>query len=135
MDAHTHWETIYATKGPANVSWYTPHLGQSLELIQRTGAGVTARIIDVGGGASTLVDDLLAAGYQHLTVLDISETALQVSRERLGEQANRVTWLQGDITTVLPCPTPTYEVWHDRAVFHFLTRAEARASYVERLRR
>ena len=134
MDTHQHWETIYATKGPTDVSWYTPHLLQSLTMIERTGVGPTARIIDMGGGASTLVDDLLARGFQHLTVLDISESALRVSRERLGEEASRVTWLQGDVTALPLCSTPAYDIWHDRAVFHFLTQAGARTSYMDRLR-
>lgn len=129
MNAKDHWEHVYGTKPAAGVSWFQPHAHRSVDLIRKTGAGETAAIIDVGGGASTLVDDLLADGYADLTVLDLSEAALAVARGRLGAAAGRVTWLAADITTA-QFPRHRYDVWHDRAVFHFLTTDEARAAYV-----
>src|SRR5689334_20300415 len=98
MQSKEHWEQVYATKSENGVSWFQEHARRSVELIARTGVSKTASIIDVGGGASTLVDDLLAEGYQHLTILDLSETALAASRARLGERASGVSWLAGDIT-------------------------------------
>jgi SAM-dependent methyltransferase len=134
MDARTHWEKIYGTKAPEAVSWYRRHLETSLALIQRTAAAQTASIIDVGGGESTLVDDLLAHGFRNLTVLDVSQTAIDVTRKRLGPAAERIHWLVADITRAAlePC---AYDVWHDRAVFHFLTAPEARAAYVRQVAR
>lgn len=130
MNKKTHWETVYNTKAPTGVSWYRPHLETSLALIQRAAAGrLSAAIIDVGGGESTLVDDLLASGFQNLTVLDISQTAIEVSRKRLGPLAEKVHWLVADITETRMEPG-AYDVWHDRAVFHFLTSPEQRAAYV-----
>ena len=127
--AKGHWERVYTTKPAQAVSWYQEHAEQSMRLIQRTGAGKDARIIDIGGGASTLVDDLVAAGYRELTVLDLSAAALAAARNRLGPLAARVQWLEADITAV-ELPASAYDVWHDRAVFHFLTEAEQRAAYV-----
>jgi ubiquinone/menaquinone biosynthesis C-methylase UbiE len=135
VDRQAHWENIYTAKGPHNVSWYTPHLDKSLAMIGQTGVGAEARIVDIGGGASTLVDDLLAAGYRQVTVLDLSSTALDTARERLDSLADQVKWLQGDITAVDPCPTHPYDVWHDRAVFHFMTQPDDRERYLDRLRR
>lgn len=134
MDRKTHWDNIYRAKGPFNVSWYTPHLDTSLTLIEHTGGGLDAAIIDIGGGASTLVDDLLNRQYSRVTVLDISQTALDQSQQRLGGQAHLVKWIQGDILSTSPCP-PTYDVWHDRAVFHFLTDPLERQQYLDTLRR
>lgn len=128
MERKTHWEQIYTTKDSAQVSWYRPHLDVSLQMIQRTGVDHGARIIDIGGGASTLVDDLLAAGYQDVTVLDISQASLDVARDRLGAAAQSVTWMEADITQA-DLPENQYDIWHDRAVFHFLTQAENRARY------
>jgi 2-polyprenyl-3-methyl-5-hydroxy-6-metoxy-1,4-benzoquinol methylase len=126
-----HWEKVYATKAPDQVSWYRPHLERSLQLIERASGGRReASIIDVGAGASTLVDDLLALGYHRLTVLDISTTALQVARTRLGASANRIEWLAADVTAPLSLPQRHYDIWHDRAVFHFLTTPEQRIAYV-----
>src|SRR5689334_21532712 len=103
MDAKAHWEHIYATKAPTQESWYQQHPHCSVHLIERTGIRPTDPIIDVGGGASTLVDDLLSAGFQSLTVLDISAAALQLARQRLGPRAGAITWVEADITqTVLP---------------------------------
>jgi 2-polyprenyl-3-methyl-5-hydroxy-6-metoxy-1,4-benzoquinol methylase len=116
------------------VSWYAPHLERSLELIGRATRDRNAAIIDVGGGESTLVDDLLADGYEHITVLDISATAIEVAKERLGPQASKVEWLTGDVTRI-QLPAQNYDVWHDRAVFHFLTDPSERARYVALVQR
>ena len=133
-DAKTHWEKLYTTKAPDQVSWYRPHLELSLSLIERAASGVSASIIDVGGGESTLVDDLLARGYQNITVLDISQAAIDVTKERLKETADRVHWITADVTTVELAPG-AYDVWHDRAVFHFLTSVEKRIAYVNTVAR
>lgn len=129
MDTKTHWEKIYSTKAPKSVSWYAPHLETSLALIERAAGGTSASIIDVGGGESTLVDDLLARGYAKLTVLDISRVAIEATKRRLGLAADRVHWIVADITKV-PLREGSFDVWHDRAVFHFLTAADQRAAYV-----
>jgi SAM-dependent methyltransferase len=129
----SHWDSVYRSKRPDQVSWYRPHLETSLRLIERAAPGRGARILDVGGGESTLVDDLLARGYRHVSVLDVSSAALEVARERLGADADKVTWLCGDVTT---CAfTRQYDVWHDRAVFHFLTRPGDRTAYVRQVAR
>lgn len=128
----SHWENIYATKKPEDVSWYQASLEKSLALIASTGIGSDGQIIDVGGGASTLVDDLLAQGYRNVTVLDLSATALAAAKARLGSRAQAVTWIEADITGAV-LPHHHYDIWHDRAVFHFLTRAEDRRRYVETL--
>lgn len=129
MDAKTHWETVYTRKTPEAVSWYRPHLESSLDLIQRVAGGCSASIIDVGGGESTLVDDLLARGYENISVLDVSQTAIDVTKRRLGLAAERIHWLVADITAAQLEPL-AYDVWHDRAVFHFLTTPEQRVAYV-----
>lgn len=132
MSTQEHWEHIYATKAPDQVSWYSPHLQPSLFLIERTGVPCNGSIIDVGGGESTLVDDLLCRGYQNITVLDISRNAIDANRHRLGQNAERVRWIAADITNVELEPAQ-FDVWHDRAVFHFLTSPEARAAYVRQV--
>lgn len=132
MDPKNHWEKVYQTKEPDQVSWYRPHLDVSLELIVKTVRNHDARIIDVGGGEATLVDDLLASGYKHIDVLDLSQTALDVARNRLGNVATSVRWLRGDVTTYSFDAT-VYDVWHDRAVFHFLTDADQRRAYVRQV--
>ncbi len=134
MNAKTHWEKVYKTKAPEAVSWYRPHLEISLALIERTAVGPSSAIIDVGGGESTLADDLLARGYQNVTVLDISETAIDVCKKRVGADANRIHWLAADVTLAELEPA-AYDVWHDRAVFHFLTSMEARIAYVRNVAR
>ncbi|HMA09174.1 MAG TPA: class I SAM-dependent methyltransferase [Ramlibacter sp.] len=134
METMSHWEQVYATRAPDAVSWYQPHAKLSLDLIRRISAGPGTRVIDVGGGASTLVDDLLAAGIADVTVLDISAAALRVAQERLGEKAAKVQWITGDITRV-ELPGAAYDIWHDRAVFHFLTDPADRAAYVDQVRR
>jgi len=128
----THWDTVYRTKAPDAVSWYRPHLETSIDLIQRVAPDLTASIVDVGGGESTLVDDLLAKGYRSVSVLDISPTAIDVARHRIGDLAQKVTWIVGDITQVV-LPAQCYDVWHDRAVFHFLTAQDERTAYVRRV--
>jgi SAM-dependent methyltransferase len=128
-----HWEKVWGTHPPAGVSWYAPHLAESLRLIREV-AAPGASIIDVGGGASTLVDDLLAAGFANVTVLDISEMALSIARERLGQRAASVTWLHADIITA-PLAPAAFDVWHDRALFHFLTEPGDREAYVGALER
>ena len=130
----THWETVYETKPADSVSWFQPHAEKSLEIIQATGQNKHAALIDVGGGASTLVDDLLNLGYDNLSVLDLSAAALKVAQDRLGAQAATVNWLVGDITTV-SLPANAYDIWHDRAVFHFLTEEADRRAYVAQVMR
>jgi len=133
MALKSHWETIYREKDSTKVSWYKQHLQISLQMIERTSVGKSARVIDVGGGSATLVDDLLANGYGDVTVLDISGAAIQVVRERLGSLAAQVTWLEADVTQVV-LPQNRYDVWHDRAVFHFLTDSRDRRAYVNMVR-
>ena len=134
MNARDHWEKIYTDKAPNAVSWYRPHLEKSLELIEQWAPGKSASIIDVGGGESTLADDLVARGYENVTVLDISQAAIDVSRKRLGAASQRVFWLAADITRV-ELGIAAYDVWHDRAVFHFLIAASDREAYVRQLLR
>ena len=134
MDTKSHWDHVYQTRGPTRVSWYRPHLERSLALIENVAAGRNARVIDVGGGESTLIDDLLARGYRNLSLLDISSTAIDVAKKRIGGDATRVTWLCGDVTT-MPLATHQFDLWHDRAVFHFLTSPGARAAYVRQVAR
>jgi len=130
MSKAAHWENVYRTKSTDRVSWFQTQADMSLAIIRQTGlAPDGARIIDVGAGASVLVDNLLDAGYRHLTVLDIAEPALQVSKTRLGERAGLVDWRVGDVTAV-DLPQAGFDIWHDRAVFHFLTDAGDRRRYV-----
>jgi SAM-dependent methyltransferase len=134
MPAKEHWEEVYSTKATNAVSWFQEHAALSLRLIRATGVTADRSIIDVGGGASTLVDDLLADGFTNVTVLDLSPAALSAARLRLGSRASAVHWLEADITQV-GLPVHAYDVWHDRAVFHFLSTPEARAAYVHIMRR
>jgi SAM-dependent methyltransferase len=129
MPSPNHWNRIYSTQPTDAVSWFQQHATHSLRLIEHTHVPRSASIIDVGGGASTLVDDLLDAGYEHITVLDLSAAALEAARARLGARAEKVQWLVADITQVA-LPHHTYDLWHDRAVFHFLTTPEERQAYV-----
>ena len=133
-ESKKHWERVYQTKQPTEVSWYRPHLDISLQLIGEAVANRDANIIDVGAGESTLVDDLLARGYRNLYALDLSETALDVAKARLGANASRVNWLRGDVRT-FPFLSEQYDLWHDRAVFHFLTDPVDRAAYVRQVAR
>lgn len=132
--SEAHWERIYRTSDSTRVSWYQPVARVSLDLIRRVASDLDASIIDVGGGASTLVDGLLAEGYGDVTVLDVAPSALAIARERLGSAAARVTWLAADVLTA-PLPPSRYALWHDRAVFHFLTDEQDRARYVGQARR
>ena len=132
MDSRSHWENVYSAKAPDAVSWYRPHLEKSIEIIEKTAPDRSTSIIDIGGGESTLVDDLLARGYEDLTVLDISSTAIEVAQQRLRDAAKMVEWITGDITNVNLRPQ-SYNFWHDRAVFHFLTTADQRSAYVRQV--
>jgi SAM-dependent methyltransferase len=128
MDTQAHWETVYAHKAVDQMSWFRPHLETSLAWIERCAGGRDAAVVDIGAGASTLVDDLIERGYEHLTALDVSAQALAVSHRRLGPLAARVRWLTADVTTA-PLDAAAYDVWHDRAVFHFLALLEQRTAY------
>ncbi len=134
MQDKNHWDKVYATKAVDDVSWFQPHAEMSMRMIQTSGIARGAAIIDVGGGASTLVDDLLDDGYSNLTVLDLSGAALNESRRRLDARAANVNWIEADITQVKLAPH-SLDLWHDRAVFHFLTTAEDRAAYVQQVLR
>jgi 2-polyprenyl-3-methyl-5-hydroxy-6-metoxy-1,4-benzoquinol methylase len=135
MSAKTHWESIYSSKKSTEVSWYQTNPHQSLEFIRRAAQGnLSSAIIDVGGGASTLVDYLLDDGFTDITVMDISASALSSAQARLGERANHITWLDADVTKV-DLPLHQYDIWHDRAVFHFLTKAEDRQRYLKAVMR
>lgn len=134
MNQKEHWENVYKTKAHDQVSWFREHLETSLRMILDTGVDKVAAIIDVGGGSSTLADDLLDNGFVDVSVLDISGTAIDNSRDRLGVKSERVEWIVGDITEV-ELPKDHFDVWHDRAVFHFLTHEEDRRKYVELVKR
>jgi 2-polyprenyl-3-methyl-5-hydroxy-6-metoxy-1,4-benzoquinol methylase len=135
-DARVHWDKVYADKGGMSVSWYQPHSVRSLALIDQAsparGASMQrASVIDVGGGAATLVDDLLARGFADVAVLDIAATALERSKARLGKNAGRVAWLVADVTHWTPART--WDIWHDRAVFHFLMERPQQDAYIAAL--
>ena len=127
----SHWESIYATRGEAEVSWFQESPAVSLDLIKAAGVTPRSSIIDIGGGASRLVDALIAEGYDDLTVLDVSEAALSTAKGRLGRAAAVVKWIVADVVTWQP--PQAYDLWHDRAALHFLTGADDRTAYVERL--
>lgn len=127
VQKRAHWEAVYLTKPADSVSWFQPHPGPSLDALDRLGLPAGASLIDVGGGASNLVDALLDRGWSDLSVLDISRAALDVAQARLGDRAAGVEWLVADATAWTP--DRTYDVWHDRALFHFLTRVSHRAAY------
>src|ERR1700722_2769128 len=132
MDTQRHWENIYSKKAADAVSWYRPHLEISIELRERAAPEYSASIIDIGGGESTLGDDLLARVYRNISVLDISQTAVDANKKRLGAASEHIHWLVADITkaTLESC---AYDVWHDRAVFHFLISSEERIAYVRQV--
>ena len=134
MDTKTHWNKVYTDKSPNQVTWYQAVPKLSLEMIASAGVPADGAIIDVGGGMSFLVDNLLNAGYQDVTVLDIAEDAIQSSKDRLGDTASDVTWLEADITET-QLPENRYALWHDRAVFHFLTDVEDQQRYVATVQR
>ena len=134
MDVKNHWESIYSAKDASEVSWYQREATVSIELIRQVAPTRTAAILDVGGGASTLVDSLVSLGYSDVTVLDIAASALATARARLDAKAQRVRWIAGDVLA-LQLPDHSVDVWHDRAVFHFLLLPEDRRRYVEQVRR
>jgi SAM-dependent methyltransferase len=134
MQSKDHWERVYTTKAPDNVSWFQAHAELSMRLIRESCPLRDAAIIDVGGGASTLVDDLLDDGYPNVTVLDLSGAALAESRRRLGARGDTVRWMEADVTRAEFEPH-SFDVWHDRAVFHFLTSEADRIAYVRQVLR
>lgn len=134
MSAKSHWEEVYRTKSPDQVSWYRPHLDVSLRLIAEAAPSRDSALIDVGGGEATLVDDLVAQGYGDISVLDISGEAIEVAKARLGDAAKAVHWIAGDITSC-DLPINRYDLWHDRAAFHFLTDVAQRRAYVRQVAR
>jgi SAM-dependent methyltransferase len=134
MSDAAHWESIYERKQVHQVSWFRPHLDQSLASVDELQLPKDARLIDVGAGASTFVDDLLDRGFTSLTVADLSSKALEASKRRLGARAAQVDWRVGDVTT-LALPAHAYDFWHDRAVFHFLRDPADRARYVAQVER
>jgi 2-polyprenyl-3-methyl-5-hydroxy-6-metoxy-1,4-benzoquinol methylase len=134
MESKSHWEQVYQSKAPETVSWYAPHLETSIKLIQQATTDKQAAIIDVGGGEATLVDDLLDHGYHRMSVLDISQTAIDVARKRLGINGANVAWYCSDITSAT-LPESYFDVWHDRAVFHFLTNENDRKKYIRQVMR
>ena len=134
MSSREHWDKVYASKGSDHVSWFRPHLDRSLAFLEAAKIGRTDSVIDVGGGASTFVDDLLDRGHTNVTVLDLSGVALDAARSRLGERASRIQWICADVTDIW-LPVEAYDFWHDRAVFHFLREPLARERYVAAVRR
>ena len=127
-DRQTHWQKVYQTRPVDAVSWYRPHLDVSLELLDQAGLSVGSRLLDVGGGASTLVDDLLARGLRDITVLDVSDAGLEIARRRLGDRERQVHWIAADVLRA-EFPTGAFDFWHDRAVLHFLTDPSDAARY------
>jgi SAM-dependent methyltransferase len=135
MPDHTnHWENVYRSQPPNSWSWFEPEPATSLALLDHAGLDTQSSVIDVGAGASTLVDELLSRGVQHVTLLDIAAASLELSRARLGDPTASVTWMECDVLTA-PLPSAAFDIWHDRAVFHFLTAAADRARYVAQLTR
>jgi ubiquinone/menaquinone biosynthesis C-methylase UbiE len=129
MNLKNHWENVYSTRSPESVSWFQQHAKKSLDITKRLGIDKSASFVDIGGGTSTLVDDLIDLGYSNLTVVDISSTALDVAKKRLGHLSGQVRWIEADVTELV-LPELSIDVWHDRAVFHFLTNKSDRISYV-----
>lgn len=132
MDNKQHWEQVYANKASNAVSWFQERADESMRLIHLTNIGKDATIIDIGGGASTLIDNLLSENYSNLTVLDLSAKALDVAKQRVGNRSDSVTWLEGDVTQ-FGLQSHHYDLWHDRAVFHFLTDPTDRQAYVQQV--
>lgn len=128
-----HWEQVYTTKGDKDVSWFQESAEPSMSLLRAAGLRAGDRVIDIGGGASRLVDTLVGEGFPHVTVLDLSEAALSTARSRMGTNADTIQWIVADVTQWEP--SQTFDIWHDRAAFHFLTAEADRAAYVERMRR
>lgn len=134
MDSREHWERIYTTKSPSEVSWYQREPSVSLELISRAAPDRGSDVVDVGGGASTLVDGLIARGYRSITVLDLASAALELARSRLKARSSLARWLHADVLSH-PFEPSSFDLWHDRAVFHFLTSHEDRRRYVAQVGR
>ncbi len=132
MDSQSHWNGVYQTKSSQETSWFEPHLQLSVEWILDAAPDRSAAIIDVGGGESTLVDDLLASQYRAITIQDIAEAAIRKSQDRLGSAAASVCWLEGDVTQI-SLPPQSYDLWHDRALFHFFIEPEQRSAYIHKL--
>ena len=132
VNRKAHWETVYTTKAENQVSWFQENPAPSFELIDLARPTLESAIVDIGGGASRLVDGLVARGFNHVTVLDISKAALDAAKARLGERASQVQWIVADVTAW--SPTQTFDVWHDRAAFHFLIDAADRSAYVKLMR-
>jgi SAM-dependent methyltransferase len=132
MELDHHWENVFSAKSPEEMSWYEPHLATSLEWILEAAPSSSSSIIDVGCGTSTLVHDLYAQGFRSMTMLDISPRAIAQSQERLGTVAREIGWMIGDVTRC-SLPNTAFDIWHDRAVFHFLTEQEERDSYVKQV--
>ena len=132
-ERQTHWENVYTTKSEKEVSWFQETPSPTLELLALIGATSRSAVIDVGGGASRLVDSLVSQGYDDVTVLDLSTAALAAAKARLAGKADRVQWIAADVTTWPP--SRAYDVWHDRAAFHFLVDPADQAAYRDRLRR
>lgn len=133
MDRKQHWEQVYRSRSPQEVSWYQAAPSPSLEMIEDAAGGDRAAVIDIGGGASVLVDHLLDRGFGDVTVLDISRSALEFAKQRLGPRAAAVHWIEADVTQYIP--ERKFAVWHDRAAFHFLTQEDDRQRYVAVLRK
>lgn len=132
IERQAHWQNVYTTKRETEVSWFEENPAPSLDLIALVGAGPHSAVIDIGGGASRLVDGLLAESYDDVTVLDLSAAALEAAKARIGKKARQVHWLVADVTAWEP--SRAFDVWHDRAAFHFLTAAADQAAYVACLR-
>jgi SAM-dependent methyltransferase len=132
-DRRSHWDRLYSTRSAEELSWFQKHPALSVELIEDSGAERSAKVIDIGGGDSLLVDALLGLGYVDLTVLDVSPVALARAQQRLGEHARSVRWVGRDVTQLEP--VGEYDLWHDRAVFHFMTAEADRISYIEAMNR
>jgi SAM-dependent methyltransferase len=131
-DRQAHWQGVYTKRAENEVSWFQESPAPSIELIMQVGATHTSPIMDIGGGASRLADDLIDKGFEDVSVLDVSEAALRLAKARLGDRAARVDWIVADVTTWEP--SRTYDIWHDRASFHFLTEEHDRTAYVKRLK-
>lgn len=131
LERQAHWQNVYQTRDEQAVSWFQERPDISLDLIHATGVDANASIVDIGGGASRLVDALVGEGFKTVAVLDLSEKALATSRARLGVKGTQIEWIVADVTNWVP--SQTYDVWHDRAAFHFLTDPKDRAAYVERV--
>ena len=131
FNRQAHWQQVYKEKGEYQVSWFQDQPAISLELIEAVGAKPSSAIIDIGGGASRLMDALVDRGYGDLSVLDLSESATSIAKARLADRAAQVKWIVADVTQWKP--TRAYDLWHDRAAFHFLTRASDRDAYIDRL--